>query len=211
MVNNKSIGIAICSFYGVIALAFIAQILFNVLGQYNLSRPIWIVANIICCTSMAYIALNKSIKSSLPCQIGATILSALFAVYTVNLFLSYADIYFWDSLGEYVWIISHIIGLIAAFMLFYFIKAWMPVKIFAIVYWIPDLCSTCLNKIAFDMTFDMAEKTSDRSLVYELYNAAEICAYLEIALAILTVVFTLIWIKKKPTVAHIQSNPIDIL
>lgn len=207
MVNNKSIGIAICSFYGAIALAFIAQILFNVLGLWNLSRPIWIILNIICSASMACIAFNKSIKSSLPCQIGATILSASFAVYTVNLFLSYADINIWDFLGQYSGIITRIIELIAAFMLFYFIKAWMPVKIFAIVYGILDLCSTCLNKIAFDLT----KKTSDWSLVDELFNATEICAYLQIALAILTVVFTLIWIKKKPTVAHIQSNPIDIL
>lgn len=214
MVNNKkSIGIAICSFYGAIALAYIAQILINVLGLYNsldtyayTTRVIYIIYNIVCCISMAYIALNKSIRSSLPCQIGATILSALFAVFTINILL-YADIYIWDFLGQYAGIIINTIEIIAAFMLFYFIKAWMPVKIFAIVYWIPCLCSTCLIKIASNIM----KKTSDWSSVDGLYNAAEICYYINIAIAILTVIFTIIWIKKKPTVAHTQSNPIDTI
>lgn len=213
MVNNKSIGTAICSFYGVIALVAIVQILINVFNaselciSYNTTRVIYIICNIVCCISMAYIALNKSIRPSLPGQIGATILSVLFALYTVNLLLTYADINIWNYLGQYAGIIINTIELIAAFMLFYFIKAWMPVKIFAIVYWIPCLCSTCLIKIAVDIM----KKTSDWSSVDGLYNAAEICSYLQIALAILTVVFTIIWIIKKPTVAHTQSNSIDTI
>lgn len=209
---KKSIGIALCSFYGVMALTGLIQILTNQLGLYNpsLSRPLWIFQDIICCIAMAYIAFNKKFRPPLPCQIGASILSALFAIFAVNISLSYADINIWYSLGQYAGVIISVIELVTAAFLFYYIKAWLSVRISAFVYWIPCMCSSFFFS-RIKTASDMAQTTSDWTLVDKIFNALEVCDYFALAFSIITVILTLIWINKKTIAPNIQSNPIDII
>lgn len=169
----KSTGIAICSFYGVIALAGIYQILANKLGLYNssISRIIWIFQDVICCIAMLYIGINKFIKPSMLGRIGASILSLMFALFAVNLVLSFADIDILTSINQYFGITISIVELCAAALLFYSIKAWMPMRISAFVYWIPCLCSSFyLSKIK--MATELAHNTSDWALLDKIVNAA---------------------------------------
>ena len=138
---KKYLGIAICSFYGAVAFAGIVQILTNKFGLYNLSisRVVWIIQDLVCCCSMIYIAFNKVIKAALPERIGASILAALFISSMINILLSFAEINIFSSLGQYASFIITIIEMCAAALLFYHIKAWLPIRISAFVFWIPTL------------------------------------------------------------------------
>ena len=52
---------------------------------------------------------------------------------------------------------------------------------------------------------------SDWSLVESIIDDTVLCDYIALALAIITINFTAIWIGRKPKAQHIQSNPIDII
>ncbi len=209
---QKSIGTAICAFFGIITFGSIFQLITNKFDLYNpsITPIIWIVYDILCCIVMAYIATKKNMVIELLGRVGAGILALVFAIFTINLLLSFFDINIYNSIGQYFGIAVGIIQIIAAALLFLNIKAWLPVKISATLYWLPGLCSSFFYAKVKD-AFELAEKTSDYSVVERIFNATAICEYFSLALSILTIVLTIVWLTKKPLAPHAQSNPIDII
>lgn len=210
--SQKSIGIAICAFFGVITFGSIFQLITNKFGLYNpfVTPIIWIVYDILCCIVMAYIANKKNMVSKLLGRVGAGILALIFAIFAINLILSFFDINIYNSLGQYFGIVVGSIQIIAAALLFLNLKAWLPIKISATLYWWPGLCSSFFYAKVND-AYKLAEKTSDYSVVERIFNAMEICEYFSLALSILTITLTIVWLTKKPLAPHAQSNPIDII
>lgn len=209
---RKSLGMTLCSFYGIITLAGIAQIISNNYGLYNptFSPLIWVVQDIICCASMCFITFNKAIQPNNIGRIGSGIFALFFGLFTINIFLSYAEINMFSFLGHYFNIVVGIIELIAAVLLFYSLKTWVPVKILAFLYWIPTLCSTFyISKLR--MASELADKTSDWTLFEEIWEASQTCDNIALALSVITVIVTAVWIVKKPMAHHAKSNPIDII
>ena len=213
MVNyKKSLGIAICSFFGVLFLVGIIQTITNKLGLYNpsISPIIWIFQDIVCCISMGYIALNKVVRPALPGRIGAITLAALFAIFAINLLMSYENINIFSILGQYSSIIICVVEIVAAALLFYHIKVWLPVKISALIYWIPCLCSSFYFSKMMSAS-EIVLKTDDWTFYEKITNAIQICDSISLTLAVLTIVLTVIWMGKKPDVSYSQSNSIEII
>lgn len=209
---RKQIGTVMCAFFGVITFGCVYQLISNKFNLYNpsISPVIWIVSDILCCGFMAYLTTKKDMLPTLLGKVGAGILAFIFALFTVNLFLSFFEIYIFNILGQYSGIVVSIIEVVAAALLFFGIKAWLPVKIFALLYWIPGLCSSFyLAKIK--EAAELAEKTSDYTVMVRIFNATEICDYFSLALSVLTIVLTIIWMAKKPIAPHAQSNTIDLI
>lgn len=209
---RKSLGMSLCAFYGIITLASIAQIISNNYGLYNptFSPLIWVVQDIICCASMCFITFNKAIQPNKIGKLGSGILALFFGLFTINIFLSYAGINMFSFLCHYFNVAVGIIELIAAGLLFYSLRTWLPVKISAFLYWIPTLCSTFyISKLR--MASELADKTSDWTLFQEIFEASQTCDNIALAISILTVVITTVWIVKKPMANHAKSNPIDII
>lgn len=209
---RKTMGTAICAFFGVITFGCLYQLISNKFNLYNpsISPIIWIVYDVICCAVMAYLATKKDMLPTLLGKVGAGILALLFAIFTVNLFLSFSEINIFKIIGQYSGIVVSVIEIGAAALLFFSVKAWLPVKISAFLYWIPGLCSSFyLSKIK--EAAELAEKTSDYTVMERIFNASQICDYFALALSVLTIVLTIIWMTKKPIAPHAQSNTIDLI
>lgn len=159
---------------------------------------------------MAYIATNKSVRPAISGRIGAYILSLLFAIFTVNLIISFADINIFNLIGKYSGIVVSLIEAVAAALLFFSIKAWLPVKISATIYWLPSIVSSFFFAKIKDAAA-LAEKTADYTIMERIFNATEICDYFSLALSILTIILTIIWMNMKTIAPHAQSNSIDII
>lgn len=208
----KKLGAALFAFYGVLSLVGIYQILSNNLGLYNpiVSPLVWIIQDVICCASMCFIIFNKAIQPNTLGRIGAGILALLYGIFTINIALSFAEINILAFLGQYYGIILGLIELIAAALLFYSIKSWMPVRISAFLYWIPSLCSTFyISKLR--AASELADKTSDWTLFEKIWSASQTCENIALTLSVITVILTAVWMFKKPMAQHAKSNPIDII
>lgn len=209
---RKPLGISLCVFYGSIALAIIAEIIINKCGLYNptFTRLIWAVCNIIYCASMSFVTFNKAIQPNKIGRTGSGILALFFGLFTINIFLSYANINLFSFFGHYVDVALGVIELIAAGLLFYSLRTWVAVRISAFLYWIQNLC-TSFYRSKLSMAFESADKTSDFTLAEEILENIETCCNIELALSILTVLITVAWMVKKPMAHHAKLNPIDII
>lgn len=209
---RKNLGIPICAFYGIISLASIYQLISNHYGFHNpiFSPLIWIFQDIICSVSMCFIAFKKTIQPNKLGRTGSIILGLLYFIFAVNISLSYADINFTTHLGKYFGIILGVIELIAATLLFYSLKSWMLIKISAVLYWVSCLCAA-VYIFKVNMAYEMAKKNSDWPLFERLWSAYQTCEIIAVALSVITVIITTIWIIKSPTVQKTKSNSIDII
>lgn len=209
---RKTLGAALCAFYGTLSLAGIYQFISNKYGLYNpvISPLIWILQDIICCGAMYFIAFNKSIKPHKLSRIGAEIIATIFGIFAINIALSFAKINIFSVLGVYFGIILSSIEVISAGLLFYFIKSWLPVRLSAFFYWIPTLFSSVyLSKIK--RAAELAEKTQDWTHFEEIWSANQTCEFIMLILSIVTVIVTLVWMAKEPITQHSKSNNLDII
>ncbi len=210
--GQKSLGVAVLTFYGIIVLAAIVLMVVNLLGLSTpvVNRVIFAVQDAACCCAVGYIALSKPVRAAATARIGATVLAVLFAAVAVNMVLSFAEINIFASIGNYAGVVISSIQLIAAAMLFLTVKAWIPVKVTAFLFWIPGLCASFYFS-ELKAASELAQKTDDWSVMHKILNAVDTCDYISLALAVLTVILAIVWIVRKPKAPHAQNNPIDII
>ena len=157
---------------------------------------------------MGYLALKKSVVPSKLGRAGAAMLALLYFVFAINHVLSFFEIYIANYLGNNYSIIMSFIGLFSTAILVFSAKVWTPVKISAVLYWIPILYGFfCIGKI--NLIYEMADEKYDYITVERMLKSIEICDYIAIGIVILTVVLATVWIGRNPTARQAKTNQIN--
>lgn len=207
--SKRTIGTALIVFFGSFILTFFLTSIYNLsffkLGLYDklihgyslasiIHSMTFFIRDILCL--FAFLLMAMTIKKSPIATIGAIILSIITLYFTINIPLSYLRIDVFEFLGTSKWLLIGTLEFIAAGMLFFGMKTWIPLQISAFTYWLyglgSDIIWMVLDKIRIRAIY--SDDFSKYNMLLKIENA---WTFVGLFISIVTFIFTIIWMVKK--------------
>jgi len=204
---NKTLGTPLCAILGADVVSGIYSWALTAFGVFNtiVYSIGWSIINLATVFGAFYIASKKDVFVNSNGRFAAFGIGLLYCIFIINHIISaFGNFNIFSSFGSYA---SLILGVIVAIVMIAFLfisKAWIYIKIFGTIVYIPKLISDYL-------IVKVTNDSSNFEVLERIWSYIIICACFTLAFELSALILTIIWMNKKPKAASFNKNPIDLI